>query len=171
MALVPLLLALAAALLAWAGQGFPLDPRWALAALPLALWTGAALRRARVLLQLGFLSLVALACVSALAGALATGLGALALALMAWDSADLLHWQGEKRELGRVASRGLGRSALVAGIGWGLGWASSRLRLTLPFWGLLGLLVLVWLALWAWSRAVQGRGGEAKGNRSESGPM
>ncbi|MEN3010031.1 MAG: hypothetical protein ABDI20_03465 [Candidatus Bipolaricaulaceae bacterium] len=171
MPLVPLLFAAAAVLFAWAAHGFPWDPRWAPVLLPLGFWGAAALRRTRRGVHLGFLGLVALAGAMALAGSLEAGLGVMGLALMAWDSADLLGWRGEGRELRRVMGRGCLRSALVAGTGCALGLAAARLRLRLPFWGLLGVVFLAWLAFWAWTRALQERGGEARGNRSESGPM
>lgn len=171
MPLVPLLFAAAAVLLAWSARGFPLDPRWAPALLPLGLWGAAALRRTRPWVHLGFLGLAALAGLLALAGPLEAGLGVMGLALMAWDSADLLGWRGEGRALRRAMGRGCLRSALVAGAGCALGLAAARWRLRLPFWGLLGVVFLAWLALWAWTHALQERGGEARGNRSESGPM
>lgn len=171
MPLVPVLLAALAALLAWAGAGFSADPLWTLAFLPSTLWLLAGLDRRPLWPRLGFLGLVALAGAVTAQGNLEIGLGVMGLTLLAWDSAGLLHWRGDKRELQRVLVRGLVRSGAVAGIGIALGLAASRLRLAFPFWGLMGLMALVWLALWAWSRGVQGRGGAAKGNRSGSPSM
>lgn len=171
MSLIPLAFAVLATGLCWMGQGMPLHPYWGAALLPLLVWGLAVGKKRREWLGLGFTGLVALAGVCAASGATASGLGGMALALMAWDSTDLLHWRGERRELQRVMARGFLRSGLVASTGWALGFGASRLRLTFPFWGLVGLAALAWLALWAWTHSVQRRGGEAKGNLSESGPI
>lgn len=170
MPLIPLGLATAAVFLAWARAGFPRGPGWAVLLGPLLLWLLAALTRKPVFRALGFVGLVATAAVRAGGGDLPAGLGILALALVAWDAADLWGWRGAPRELRRVMGRGLLRAGLVAGLGAGLAWAAHGLRLRLPFWGLVGLLALAGLALGAWVRGVQGRGGAARGKRSTPSP-
>lgn len=170
MALVPLICASASLLLSWIGQGAPAHPLGLLALVPLLFWALAARKKERRWVELGFLGLVVWAAASATTGAWPAGLAAMGLALLAWDSADLLHWRGEREKLQQVVRRGLLRSGLAAGTGCALAFAALRLRLTLPFWGLVGLLALLWLALWAWTHSVQKRGGAAKGNLSESGP-
>ncbi len=171
MALVPLICAGASLFCSWIGQGAPAHPLGLLALVPLLVWGLAARKKERRWIELGFLGLVVLAAASATTGAGAAGLAAMGWALLAWDSADLLHWQGERKKLYRVVGRGLIRSGLVAGIGCALGLTALRLRLTLPFWGLVGLLASAWLSLWAWTHSVHKRGIEAKGKRSKSGPM
>ncbi|MFN3347139.1 MAG: hypothetical protein ACK42E_04960, partial [Candidatus Bipolaricaulaceae bacterium] len=170
MPLVPVLLAWASLVISWGGHGFPTHPLWLLALVPLLFWIFAAHKKERRWLELGFVGLVFLAAASAARGAVAAGFGGIGFALLAWDSADLLHWRGEKERLYGLAGRGLLRSGLAVGAGCILGFVAVRLRLTLPFWGLVGVLASVWLGLWAWTHSVQRRGGEANGNRSESGP-
>lgn len=175
--MIPLGGAVLAWVLSWAGLGFPLHPLWwASLVVPLAWAMGLWLGRHR-LVALGLYLSVALAGAAASQRALLLGMSSVALALGAWDMA-LVRWarsRGGARKGPRwwVWKAG-GRSALLCGTGLGLGLAFATLRLTIPFWALVGGALLAWGGLALLSRALArlygSGGGKASGNRSSSSP-
>jgi hypothetical protein len=104
-------------------------------------------------------------------GELGPALGGTALALVSWDlNLVTLRAPGLR---GKLLLLQLVQAAGVTGAGLVLAWAAPRLRLALPFWGLVGLACLSWglvLALIWLARRDQSPGGAASGNRSSPTP-
>lgn len=159
---------------AWVGAGFPLGSLWWLSLLaPAAGGIGIAARH-RGWLTAGLYLQVGLAAAVAVRGELMAALGATALSVWGFDMATL--WLarldlGERARTRRLAREAVLRSTVLnlAGVGVALGFASFRLPL--PFWGLVGGTVGLWLAvvfLLRLLRKAYGWGGDASGNRSRS---
>jgi len=165
---------LGAFLLVWAPAGWPPGPSWWGLAAPLAFWVGLRYRKAG-LLALGVLFLALIAGAVALRGGVLPGAGALALGLAGWDVALLalrLPKDGETRR--RLLRAQVVRALGVAALGMATAAGFSYLRLGVPFWGLMGMLVAAWAAvigLFKLSARVYSAGGSASGNRSSSRPM
>lgn len=141
---------LGAYLTAWGGLGFPLVPAWWASLLVPAAWGMGLTLRKRGGLTAGFYLLVGLAGAVAFHGQLVIALVVTALALWIWDVGTL--WLARLQRGDRGATRRLARAAVMrstwlnaAGLGVGLGFAA--LRVPLPFWGLVGGAVILWLGL------------------------
>lgn len=134
------------------------EPLWTMPALicPLAWIVGLALRLPR-LLTAGLYGVVGLAVWATLSGAFPAGLGAVVLTLLAWDAAGLALWLRPARAEG-APSRGeiwwrfALRSSGLGAIGMAVAFGFAQMRLLLPLWGLVGLLLAAWGALAAFRR-------------------
>ncbi|MGQ9478164.1 MAG: hypothetical protein ACUVRH_06740 [Candidatus Bipolaricaulia bacterium] len=146
---------LAAFGLAWgplAAHGFP----WTMLLLPCPVaWIVGVILGLPGVLTVGLYAVVGLAVGATLSGAFLPGLGAVVLALLAWDAGGLARWLTKADEVpGRTGiwralllrSFGLGSAGAVVALGF------SQLELSLPFWGLTGLLLVAWAALAAFRR-------------------
>ena len=167
---------LGAWLVAWGGLGFTTDPLWWASLISPAAWAVGIAAGGRSWLTVGFYLLVGTAGGVAFAGRLEAGLAATALALWSWDLGHL--WISRLRRSDPAATRRLARAAVLrsaglCAVGLVTGVAFTAIRVPLPFWGLVGGAVAVWLGLVLIVRAL-GRtyhaGGEARGNRSSSSP-
>jgi hypothetical protein len=168
-----LMLAGMGVLLAWLGGGRPLHSAWALASsIPILFGLGAAFRRPWMV-SLGFVGLLALAGAWALAGRALLAVGVVGLALLAWDSLSWSRLLPEQKRRGLREIFDLSRwSWLAIGLGVGLAVGASFLRVSLGFWGLVGLVLLFAVLLWAWIHTSLGdHGGKARGNRWTSAPQ
>lgn len=140
-----------------------------------AVWSlGLATRKAGVL-SLGLVALVFLSAGEAASGRLLLPAGAVALALAAWDVGLLaIRLPRERDTRRRFMTAQTTRALGVAALGMGAAVGFSFLRLGLPFWGLLGMLLAAWAALIALfkasARLYSSGGGEASGNLSSSSP-
>ncbi len=147
---------LAAFGLAWApviDRGLP----WAmfLFTLPI-LWILGTTLKFPLALTVGLYGVVALAGWAAFSDALFPALAAMPLALLAWDSASLTLWLRKGCEVQDKV--GIWQGLILRSIGAGAAGSAialgfARFELALPFWGLVGLLVTVWLVLAALRRA------------------
>lgn len=170
------LLATGAFLLAWIPLlgGSPLG--WA-GLLVLLVWAVGIGARKAGFSSLGFVAVVMLAVADALQGRHLIGAGAVALALAAWDVALLLVKlpKGNGETAPRVVRAQATRALAVAALGTAVAAGFSFLHLSVPFWGLMGMMVATWATLVALfklsARLYSEDGGAASGNRSSSGPI
>lgn len=146
---------LAAFALAWGPvitHGFP----WTMALLlcPIA-WVAAVKKGRTGALAPGLYAVVGVTIWASVSGAFLPALGAVVLALLAWDSAGLALWLRKADEVpDRPAvwlsmmyrSSGLAAGGALVALGF------SQLQLSLPFWSLAGLLIGSWAALAVFSR-------------------
>lgn len=157
---------LAAFGLAWgavAARGFP----WTMLLLSCpAVWVIGALFALPEALAIGFYAVIGLAVWATLSGAFLAGLGAVVLALLAWDAAGLALWLGEAEEVPNrweiwrrfaLRSSGLGLIGAATALGF------AQLELSLPFWGLVGLLIAAWVVLASLRRAATQRASTSDG--------
>ncbi len=131
---------------------------WTIPALvcPLAWIAGIVLRLPR-LLTVGFYGVVGLAVWAALSGAFPAGLGAVVLSLLAWDAAGLALWLAKADEVpdrARIWQALLLRACGLGLIGTAVALGFAQLGFSLPFWGLVGLLLAAWGVLVAFRLAV-----------------
>jgi len=126
----------------------------ALLPLPVLLSLGVGLwRRKPALVSAGLVMLVFLGVAGAATGKLLPAAGAVALGLASWDVALLSFRLGPAGESARIILKAQTRRAFwVAALGFALCVGLWRLRLTLPFWGLLGTLAGMWAAVVLLSR-------------------
>lgn len=174
----PLVGALGAWILAWAALGFPFDPIWWLSLLTPGVWAAGIAYRTRGCLVLGLLLSVGLASAVAFVGHRVAALGVTTLALWTWDLGLL--WVSRLQRGDAESTRRLSRAALVrstvlcfAAFLGGVGFAA--LRISIPFWWLVGGALGAWIGLVLIVRGFRRTytsGGEASGNRSSSsGPI
>lgn len=141
---------LAAVGLAWSPvitRGFP----WTLMLLSFpALWITGVIIGRRAALAAGFYGVIGVALWAAVSGVFLRALGAVGLALLAWDAAGLSLWLRIGDEVPNRAAiwrATLTRSCVLASAGVALALGLSRLELSLPFWAMVPLLVATWAAL------------------------
>ncbi|MFU8796382.1 MAG: hypothetical protein ACNA7X_03680 [Dehalococcoidia bacterium] len=136
--------------LAWGpvvAHGFP----WTLALLICpGVWIAAVIRGRGGALAPGLYAVVAVAAWAATMEALLPALGAVVLAIVAWDAAGLELWMRKANEVPdrpKIWRAMLLRSSGIAAAGAGVALVFSQLELSLPFWGLVALLVVTWASL------------------------
>jgi len=136
--------------LAWTpviSRGFP----WTMLLLAcLAVWVAGVVHRLPGALAVGFYGVAALAVWTALSGAFYLGLGAIVLAVVAWDAAGLSLWLRQATEIRDAVGMWQGlllRSCGLASAGAALALGFARLQLSLPFWAMVVLLLAAWGAL------------------------
>ncbi|HPD06550.1 MAG TPA: hypothetical protein PLC08_01555 [Candidatus Bipolaricaulis sp.] len=164
---------LTAWLLSWGILGFTLDPWWWLSlAVPGAWALGIAFRK-RGWLTLGFCLAIGLAAGLTLIAPLTGALAVVALALWSWDLGLL--WisrlqRGEPEATHRLARAALLRATALCAAGFLAGVGFTWVRVSIPFWGLVGGAVALWAGGILIVRALRtyGSGHEASGNRSSS---
>lgn len=109
------------------------------------------------LLTCGLYAAVGLAVWTALSGAFLPGLGAVLLALWAWDAAGLALWLARADEVpnrGKIWRGFTLRATSLGAVGAAVALGFTRLELKFPFWGLVGLLLAALGALAAFRRAI-----------------
>lgn len=149
---------LGAYLAAWGGLGFPVVPVWWASLLaPVAWGAGLALRK-RGGLTAGFYLVVGLAGAVAFHGQIVIALAVTALALWSWDVGTL--WlarlqRGDRGRIRRLARAAMMRSTWLNAVGLGVGLGFASLRVPIPFWGLVGGTVILWLGLVLLVRSVR----------------
>ncbi len=128
-------------------HGFP----WTLALLICpGVWIAAVTRGRGAALAPGLYAVVAVAVWAAMVEAFLPALGAVVLALVAWDAAGLELWMRKAEEAPdrpQIWRAMLLRSSGLAAAGALVALLFHQLELSLPFWGLVGLLVAAWVAL------------------------
>jgi len=145
--------------MAWASvltHGFP----WTLLFLSFpAIWVSGIIRGYPSLLTAGLYGLITIAAWAAFSEAFIPGLGAVLIALVAWDAAGLYLWLRKAAEVhnrGHIWRAALIRSCTLASIGGALAIAFAQLEISLPFWGMVVLLLLAWGILAALRRSTAG---------------
>lgn len=162
---------LAAFGLAWAAvvsRGFP----WTLLLLvfPLA-WIVGVLHSFPGAVITGLYALIGMAVWAAISEAFYFGLAAIALVIVAWDAAGLSLWLRKAEEIRGTAGIWQGlllRSCGLVSVGAALALGFAQLKLSLPFWSLVILLLAAWAALAALSRVTypqRSQGSERNHNR------
>ncbi len=133
--------------LAWSSvltHGFP----WTLLFLSSpAVWALGIIRGHPSLVTLGLYGLIAAAAWAAFSEAFIPGIGAVVLALVAWDAAGLQLWLRKAAEVqsrARIWRAALLRSCALALIGGALAIGVAQLEISLPFWGMAMLMLLIW---------------------------
>jgi len=170
----PLVGALGAWILAWAALGFPFEPLWWPSLLVPAAWgVGVALRK-RGWLGAGLFLAVGLSGAVARTGHLAAALGVIALALWSWDLGLLwvsrLH-RGDPAATRRLAWAALVRSTVLCAAAFLGAFGFATIRITIPFWWLVGGTLGAWAGLVLIVRAFRraySSGRDPSGNRSTS---
>jgi len=145
--------------LAWASvltHGFP----WTLLFLSFpAIWILSVIRGYSSLLTVGLYGLMAIAAWAVFSEAFIPGLVTVLIALVAWDAAGLYLWlrrAAEVRNRGHIWRAALIRSCALASIGGALAIAFAQLEISMPFWGMVMLLLLAWAILAALRRSTAG---------------
>lgn len=160
-------------LAAWVGLGVPLDLAWWPSLIVPGAWAVGIARRRRGWLAVGFLLSVGLAIGVGFGGQPIASLVVTALALWTWDLSHLWVYYPQRgdRQATRLARAARLRSSVLCAAGLLGGVGVSSLSVSLPFLGLVGGAIALWLGLVLLVRGV-GRayraGGEASGNRSSS---
>jgi hypothetical protein len=147
---------LAAFVLAWSPMftsGFP----WTLMLLSLpALWITGVIVGRRAALAAGLYGAIGIVLWAAVSGEFLQALGAVGLALVAWDAAGLSFWLRMGDEVPNrmpIWRAAMTRSCVLASAGVALALGASRLELPLPFWAMVPLLIAVCAALIIFRRA------------------
>lgn len=165
---------LGAWILAWVALGFPFEPIWWPALLVPAAWVLGIVRRTRSWLVVGLLLSIGLAGGVAVTGHVVAALGVTSLALWSWDLGLL--WisrlqHGNPESTRRLAQAALARSTALCTAAFLASAGFATIRITVPFWGLVGGALAVWVGLVLIVRGLRraySLGGEDSGNRSTS---
>lgn len=115
-----------------------------------ALWITGVIVGRRTALAAGLYGAIGVAVWAAVSGVFLLPLGAVGLALLAWDAAGLSLWLRMASEVPNRAAiwrAALTRSFALVAIGAALALVFSRFEMSLPFWAMVPLLAAAWAAL------------------------